>query len=67
MSKMKAILAMAALAAGFASTACDGAGAQGADPLSRRRKPVGSTEPIRVPYDKLFHYGTCPPITSRTG
>ena len=21
-------------------------------------KPVGSTEPIRVPYDKLFHYGT---------
>ena len=35
MSKMKAILAMAALSAGFACDRSDGAGDQGADPLSR--------------------------------
>ena len=57
MSKMKAILAMAALSAGFAATGAMAQEIKGPIPYPVP-KPVGSVEPIRVPYDKLFHYGS---------
>ena len=57
MSKMKAILAMAVLSAGFAATGAMAQEIKGPIPYPVP-KPVGSVESIRVPYDKLFHYGS---------
>ena len=59
MSKMKAILAMAALSAGLASTGAMAQEIKGPIPYPMPQ-PVGTTKPILVPYDKLFHYGTLP-------
>ena len=57
MSKMKAIIAMAVLSAGFAATGAMAQEIKGPIPYPVP-KPVGSVKSIRVPYDKLFHYGS---------
>ena len=59
MSKMKAILAMAALSAGLVSAGAMAQDLKGPIPYPTPQ-PVGTTKPILVPYDKLFHYGTLP-------
>ena len=59
MRKMKAIVATAALSAGFASTGATAQELKGPIPYPMPQ-PVGTTKPILVPYDKLFRYGTLP-------
>ena len=59
MSKMKAILATAALSAGLASAGAMAQDLKGPIPYPMPQ-PVATTKPILVPYDKLFHYGTLP-------
>ena len=59
MKILNAILATTALAAGLGLTAAAADEIKGPIPYPTPKK-VGTTEPIRVPYDKLFHYGTLP-------